>query len=68
MNSDAAWYQRHLVDGYVEGHSLGDWATKAETIKQTQDKSIQFNKGEISDVKVATFDPNVAVAHHVEGR
>ena len=64
MNSDAAWYQQHLADGYVEGHSWGDWATKADAIKQTQDKSIKFNKGEISDVKVATFDPNVAVAHY----
>src|SRR5207253_5432374 len=47
MNSDVAWYQQHLADGYVEGHSWGDWATKAEAIKQTQDKSIKFTKGEI---------------------
>jgi hypothetical protein len=52
------------ADGYVEGHSWGDWATKAEAIKQTQDKSIKFTKGEISDVKVATFGPNTAVAHY----
>jgi hypothetical protein len=64
MNSDVAWYQQHLADGYVEGHSWGDWATKAEAIKQTQDKSIKFTKGEISDVKVATFGPNTAVAHY----
>ena len=64
MNNDGNWYQQHLADGYVEGHSWGEWATKAETIKQMQDKSIKFNKGEISDVKVATFDPNVAVAHY----
>lgn len=64
MNSDGTWYQQHLADGYVEGHSWGDWATKADAIKQMQDKSIKFNKGEISDVKVAAFDPNVAIAHY----
>jgi hypothetical protein len=64
MNSDAAWYQQHLADGYVEGHSWGDWATKDEAIKQTQDKSIKFTKGEVSDVKVTSFGPNTAVAHY----
>lgn len=63
-NSDVAWYEQHLADGYVEGHSWGDWATKAEAIKQTQSKSIKFTKGDISDVKVATFGPNTAVAHY----
>jgi hypothetical protein len=64
MKSDGAWYQQHLADGYVEGHSWGEWASKADAIKQMQDKSIKFNQGEISDVKVATFDPNTAVAHY----
>jgi len=64
MNSDVSWYQQHIADGYVEGHSWGDWATKAEAIKQAQDKGIKFTKGEISDVKVATFGPNTAVAHY----
>ena len=64
MNSDAGWYQQHLADGYVEGHSWGDWATKAEAIKQTQDKAIKMTKGEISDIKVATFGPNTAVARY----
>ena len=27
-NTDASWYEQHLADGYVEGHSWGDWATK----------------------------------------
>lgn len=63
-NNDVSWFQQHLADGYVEGHSWGDWATKAEAIKQTQDKSNKINKGEISDVKVATFGPNIAVAHY----
>jgi len=64
MNSDVAWYEQHLAEGYVEGHSWGDWATKAEAIKQTQDKSIKFTKGEISDVKVVTFGSNTAVAQY----
>jgi hypothetical protein len=63
-NSDVSWYQQHMADGYVEGHSWGDWATKAEAIKQAQDKSIKFTKGEISDVRVATFGPSTAVAHY----
>ena len=39
-------------------------ARKDEAIKQTQDKSIKMTKGEISDVKVATFGPNTAIAHY----
>jgi hypothetical protein len=64
MKNDVAWYQQHLADGYVEGHSWGDWATKAEAIKQTQEKSIKMTKGDVSDVKVATFGSDVAVAHY----
>jgi hypothetical protein len=64
MNNDGSWFQQHLAEGYVEGYSWGEWATKAEAIKQMQDKSIKFTKGEISDVKVATFGPNIAVAHY----
>ena len=64
MKNDVNWYQEHLADGYVEGHSWGDWATKAEAIKQAQDKSIKLTKGDISDVKVATFGPNIAIAHY----
>ncbi len=64
MNNDAAWYQQHLADGYVEGESWGEWATKADLIKQAQDKSAKMTKGEVSDVKVATFGPNTAVARY----
>jgi hypothetical protein len=64
MNNDPTWYQQHLADGYVEGHSWGEWADKADVIKQMQDKSIKFTKGEISDVKVATFGSDTAIAHY----
>ena len=64
MKNDVGWYQQHLADGYVEGHSWGDWATKAEAIKQAQDQSMKMTKGDVSDVKVASFGSNVAVAHY----
>ena len=64
MSSDVSWYQQHMADGYVEGHSWGDWATKAEAIKQAQDKGIKFSKGDISDIKVASFGSGTAVAHY----
>ncbi len=64
MNSEGGWYEQHLADGYVEGDSWGDWMTRAEAIKAMQDKSIKFNKAELSDLKVATFGPNTAVAHY----
>jgi hypothetical protein len=64
MNSDGGWYEQHLADGYVEGYSWGDWANKADAIKQMQDKSIKFKKGDVTDIRVATFDPNVAIAHY----
>ncbi len=63
-NNDVSWYQQHLADGYVEGHSWGDWATKDETIKQEQNKGVKIAKGDISDVKVTTFGDNTAVAHY----
>ena len=64
LNNDAGWYRQHVADGYVEGHSWGDWATKAELIKQTQGKAVKMTKGEISDIKVETFGPNTAIAHY----
>lgn len=64
MNNDASWYEQHLADGYVEGYSWGDWADRAGALKQMQDKSIKFKKGDVSDMKVATFDQNVAIAHY----
>lgn len=64
MKNDSAWFQQHLADGYVEGHSWGDWATKAAAIKQMGDKSIKFAKGDISDVKVTTFGANTAIARY----
>ena len=64
MSNDPTWYQQHLADGYVEGHSWGEWADKAQAIKEMQDKGIKFTKGEISDVKVATFGSDTAIAHY----
>ena len=64
MKNDVGGYQQHLADGYVEGHSWGDWATKAEAIKQAQDQSMKMTKGDVSDMKVASFGSNVAVAHY----
>ncbi|MBV9481018.1 MAG: nuclear transport factor 2 family protein [Acidobacteria bacterium] len=64
MNNDANWYEQHLADGYVEGYSWGEWADRAGAIKQMQDKSIKFKKGDVTEMKVATFDPNVAIAHY----
>ena len=63
-NNDASWYQQHLADGYVEGHSWGEWATKDEALKQMQNKAIKFTQGEISDITVSTFGSDVAVAHY----
>ena len=42
MNSDVAWYQQHLADGYVEGHSWGDWATEG--------RGHQANAGQVHQV------------------
>jgi hypothetical protein len=62
--NNVTWYQQHLADGYVEGHSWGEWATKAEAIKQAQKKVNTITKGEVSDLKVSTFGPELAVAHY----
>lgn len=64
MKGDVSWYEKHLADGYIEGHSWGDWATKAEAIKGAQNKDVKLTKGDVSDVKVAMFGANTAVAHY----
>jgi hypothetical protein len=63
-DNDVAWYKAHIADGYIEGHSWGEWATKDQLFKEIQDKANTLTKSEISDIKVSTFGPNVAVAHY----
>jgi Domain of unknown function (DUF4440) len=62
--NDATWAQEHLADGYIAGHSWGDWETRADTIKDFQNKSNKWKSANISDLQVTTFGSNTAVAHY----
>jgi hypothetical protein len=64
LKNDVSWMREHLADGYVAGNSWGTWQTKDEVLKDMQNKAVKFKSGEISDVHVATFGPNVAVSHY----
>ncbi len=64
MNNDVSWAQQHLADGFVAGHSWGQWQNKDEFIKDLQNKSNKWKSGDISDVRVATFGANTAVANY----
>ena len=64
MKNDASWAQQHLADGFMAGNSWGAWDTKADFIKNIQNKTIKWNSGNISDLQVATFGPNAAVSHY----
>ena len=64
MKNDAAWAKQHLADGFVAGNSWGDWQTKEDFIKDLENKTSKWKSGNISDIKVATFGPNVAVSHY----
>jgi hypothetical protein len=64
MNNDVSWAQQHLADGFIAGHSWGQWQDKDEFIKDLQNKSNKWKSGDISDVHVATFGANTAVAHY----
>jgi len=64
MNNDVSWAQQHLADGFIAGHSWGQWQNKDEFIKELQDKKNKWKSGNISDVNVATFGANTAVAHY----
>jgi len=64
MNNDVSWAQQHLADGFIAGHSWGQWQNKNEFIKELQDKKNKWKSGNISDVNVATFGANTAVAHY----
>lgn len=64
MKNDPSWAQQHLADGFVAGNSWGDWETRADYIKDLQNKSNKWKSGKISDLQVATFGPNTAVSHY----
>lgn len=64
MKNDASWAEQHLADGFMAGNSWGEWQSKADYIKDLQNKSTQWKSGSLSDVQVATFGPNVAVSHY----
>lgn len=64
MNNDVSWEQQHLADGFMAGHSWGQWQNKDEFIRELQDKKNRWKSGNISDVHVATFGANTAVAHY----
>lgn len=64
MNNDVAWAQAHLADGFVAGHSWGQWQNKEEFIKDLQDKKNKWKSGDISALHVATFGATTAVAHY----
>lgn len=64
MNNDASWAQQHLADGFIAGHSWGQWQNKDEFIKDLQNKTTKWKSGNISDVNVVTFGSNTAIAHY----
>lgn len=64
MNNDVSWAQQHLADGFVAGHSWGQWQSKDEFIKDLQSKGNKWKRGDISDLQVATFGSNTAIAHY----
>jgi hypothetical protein len=64
MKNDVSWAQQHLADGFMAGNSWGAWETKDDFLKDLQNKTIKWKSGEISDVHVAAFGPNVAVSHY----
>ena len=64
MNNDVSWAQQHLADGFMAGNSWGDWESKADFIKDLQNKTSKWKSGNISDVQVTTFGPNTAVSHY----
>jgi hypothetical protein len=64
MKNDASWMGKHLADGYLAGESWGAWQTKNDLLKSMRDNTVKWNSGEISEVHVTTFGPNVAVSHY----
>ena len=64
MKNDVSWAEQHLADGFVAGHSWGQWQDKAEFIKDLQNKSNKWKSGNISEVQVSTFGSATAVAHY----
>jgi Domain of unknown function (DUF4440) len=62
IKNDTSFAEKHLADGFIAGYSWGQWATKAEYIKQL--KTTKWKSGKISDLRVATFGANTAVSHY----
>jgi hypothetical protein len=64
MKNDVSWAQQHLADGFVGGNSWGDWTTRADFMKDLENKTNKWKSGNISDLQVATFGSNTAVSHY----
>ena len=64
MKNDDSWAQQHLADGFVAGNSWGDWQTRGDFIKSLQGKTNKWKSGNLTDLKVASFGPNMAVSHY----
>jgi hypothetical protein len=39
MKNGVSWAEQHLAEGFMAGHSWGEWQTKADFIKDLQNKS-----------------------------
>lgn len=64
MKNDVSWAQQHLAEGFVGGNSWGDWTTRADFMKDLENKRNKWKSGNISDLQVATFGSNTAVSHY----
>jgi hypothetical protein len=62
--NDVSWAQQHLAEGFVGGNSWGDWTTRADFMKDLENKRNKWKSGNISDLQVATFGSNTAVSHY----
>src|SRR5262249_27879041 len=64
MKNDVSWAEKNLAEGFMAGHSWGKWETKADFIKNFQNKANKWTSGNLSDVHVATFGASTAVTHY----
>lgn len=62
--NDVSFTKKYAVDDYTEGTSFGEWITKAQSLKDAEDRTkTKTNSFHMSELKVASYG-NAAVARY----
>lgn len=66
LANDVSWQKQNLAESFIGGSSFGEWQTKAEMLKDTEDTAHNKTNSEtMSNLKVTAYG-NTAIARYTE--